>query len=257
MAKWTCQRKQERKENCVTTTQNMINETVGQLLRDIRCIVSGHFVLKNADANVAAKRPTDKGKGDHSNLYVNKDWITTYPGILQRIAHMMAFVIWKSGARPKVIACPAVGAIAFAMAVCEELSVLLGYEVRFVYAEEVEKKKVFKRGGFAELLKDADVLVIEDIGTTFTSVKDVVDAVKACGGNVVCVDVMVARGSATAESLGVPNLVILYRAGEIAKWPAKECPLCRDGVKVNEDLGHGVEFKALGGKEAAARDWKE
>ena len=76
--------------------------------------------------------------------------------------------------------------------------------------------------------------------------KDAVAAVRAAGGIVVAVAALVNRGAVTAADVGVPALVALLDIA-LDAWDADACPLCRDGVPVNTDVGKGREFLAKRG----------
>ena len=94
-------------------------------------------------------------------------------------------------------------------------------------------KKVYKR-----------VLVVEDILTTGGSARKVVEAVRAIGGNVVGVGVLCNRGGVTAQDLAnVPKLEVLVNIS-LDAWNEADCPLCKQGVPVNPDVGKGREFLA-------------
>jgi orotate phosphoribosyltransferase len=85
--------------------------------------------------------------------------------------------------------------------------------------------------------------VVEDIVTTGGSVRQTVAAVRAGGGEVTRVMALCNRGGITAADLGVPAFAALVTLS-LDSWEASACPLCRDGVPVNSDVGKGREFLA-------------
>ena len=87
------------------------------------------------------------------------------------------------------------------------------------------------------------VLVVEDIVTTGGSVRQTVAAVRTAGGQVTMVTALCNRGGVTAADLGVPVFSALVTLS-LDSWEAASCPLCRDGVAVNTDVGKGREFLA-------------
>jgi orotate phosphoribosyltransferase len=82
---------------------------------------------------------------------------------------------------------------------------------------------------------------VEDIITTGNSIKAVSDAVRDAGGIVAGVAAICNRGGVRAEEVGVP---ILFSMTELplAAWLESECPLCRQGVPINIEVGKGREF---------------
>jgi orotate phosphoribosyltransferase len=71
--------------------------------------------------------------------------------------------------------------------------------------------------------------------------------VRAAGAEVVGVSALCNRGGVTAAALGAPALHSLLDV-RLDSWPAEACPLCRDGVPVNVDVGKGREFRAVAGR---------
>jgi orotate phosphoribosyltransferase len=91
-------------------------------------------------------------------------------------------------------------------------------------------------------VKGKRVLVIEDLTTTGISVKKVVDAVKAIGGKVKAVCVMVNRDPehVTSDVVGAPFYALGVLKAEA--FDEKDCPLCKKGTPINNKIGHGKEY---------------
>ncbi|MEI6499047.1 MAG: phosphoribosyltransferase family protein [bacterium] len=103
-------------------------------------------------------------------------------------------------------------------------------------------KFVFKRGYGDLVAGGKKVLVVEDVLTTGSSVKKVVEAVRAIGGEVVGVAALCNRGAVTAKDIGdVPELFSLMNIS-MESWDASECPLCAAGVPINTTVGKGQAF---------------
>jgi orotate phosphoribosyltransferase len=77
-------------------------------------------------------------------------------------------------------------------------------------------------------------------------VREAVAAVRAAGGQVVAVAALCNRGGLTAADLDVPVLRALMELS-LESWEASACPLCRDGVPVDTEVGKGREFLAARG----------
>ena len=100
---------------------------------------------------------------------------------------------------------------------------------------------VCKYGIFAGVWR---VLVVEDILTTGGSVKKVIEATRAIGGEVVGLGVLCNRGGITSHDVGdVPKLFALVNV-TLESWTEAECPLCAKGIPINTDVGKGRDFLA-------------
>ena len=99
------------------------------------------------------------------------------------------------------------------------------------------------RRGYDKLVGGKRVLVVEDVLNTGGSIKDTIAAVRRAGGDVVLAAALVNRGGVTAAGVDAPALVALLDVA-LEAWDADTCPLCREGVPVNTDVGKGREFLA-------------
>lgn len=136
------------------------------------------------------------------------------------------------------------GAIALANLVCSELQDCGFNHVRAGYAEAKLGGGFTIGRGFARDYKGANVLIVEDIVVSGTSVRGAVDAVRENGGIPTDIWAICLRGD--ADTGGVP-LNYLYKLDGAQMWLEDECPLCTDpnwGQKsVRTDVNkHGPEF---------------
>ena len=144
------------------------------LKRTKAIITADHFVLIS---------------GKHSSTYINKDAMYPHTEEASNVGKLFAKKFKKLDI--DVVVAPALGGIILSQWTAYHLSKLKGKEVLGVYTEKTpDKNQVFTRG-YDKLVKGKNVLVIEDLTTTGGSVRKVVDSVKAVGGNVVAVCVMV------------------------------------------------------------------
>lgn len=185
--------------------------------------------------------------GKHGSVYVNKDAVYPHTAETSRIGELFAEKFKDTDI--DVVAAPALGGIILSQWVAFHLSKSKGKEILGVYTEKtVDKQMIFTRG-YDKLVKGKNVLVIEDLTTTGGSVRKVVDTVKATGGNVVAVCVMVNRDpeKVTSEVVGGP-----FSALGVIKASAFDeasCPLCKENVPINTDVGHGKKYmEAKGAK---------
>jgi orotate phosphoribosyltransferase len=194
-----------------------------QLLQDCGTLLTGHFVYAS---------------GKHADVYVNKDRIFMSPSAILSIAQGLAGVALDM--EPEVLVGPAIGgailANATACAMWPE-----GEGVSAVYAEKTENKGYELRRGYDQVVAGKRVVVIDDVLTTGGSVKAVIEAVRACGGDVLGAVVVCLRGEVTSEMLGVPSLEALCEL-RLPAYDEDACPLCAAGMPVSTDVGKGREW---------------
>ena len=173
--------------------------------------------------------------GRHGTAYVNKDAVYPHPEHVSTLCRMLADA--AAADRPEVVCGPALGGIILSQWTAHHLGALA------VYAEKLPGGGLALRRGYDRIVAGRRVLVVEDIVTTGGSVRQTVAAVRAAGGEVTRVTALCNRGGITAADLGVPAFSALVTLS-LDSWEAASCPLCRDGVPVNTDIGKGREFLA-------------
>ncbi|MPN11178.1 Orotate phosphoribosyltransferase [bioreactor metagenome] len=120
--------------------------------------------------------------------------------------------------------------------------VIIAYEtaralgVKNIFAERQDSVMTIRRG--FEIPKGTRVLVLEDVVTTGGSVQEVIDVVRAHGGEVVGVGVIVDR-SAGKVDFGVPLESIISM--EVVSYAADECPLCKLGTPAVKPGSRGIK----------------
>lgn len=207
-------------------------QEVPRILEEVGAVIIGsHFVYAS---------------GKHGSVYVNKDAVYPHTDKTSRLCYKIA---WEfSNADVEVVIAPAVGAVILSQWTAHHLCSFAKRveEVLGTYADkakvEDEDGFVIKRG-YDKLIKGKRVLVVEDILTTGGSVKKVIQATRACGGTIVGVGALCNRGGITAQDLDVPKLFALMDV-KLSMWDEADCPLCKDGVPINTDVGKGREFLA-------------
>jgi len=196
-------------------------ERAAEILAEVGAVISGSHVVYTS--------------GRHGAAYVNKDALYPHTRRVSEVCALMA-----DGARalrPDVVCGPALGGIILSQWTAHHLGALA------VYAEKTPEHGVALRRGYDALVAGRRVLVVEDVLNTGGSVGDAVRAVRAAGGEVVAVSALCNRGGVTAADLDVPALLSLVELA-LDSWEAAACPLCRDAVPVNTDIGKGREFLA-------------
>ncbi len=181
-----------------------MTENVVAMFEKSGALLKGHFLLAS---------------GLHSPVYWEKARVLQYPEYVEKLCRMIADHYRKAGAQ--VVAGPTTPGIILAYETARQLG------VRGIFAEKDEAAGIreFRRG--FSISPGEKVLVVDDIMTTGGSVREVIDAVKKLGGNVIGIGVLVLRPAQKID-FGVP-LYSCHRAEEIA-YPAAKCPLCTAGI---------------------------
>ncbi|MCH7828405.1 phosphoribosyltransferase [Patescibacteria group bacterium] len=196
-----------------------------ELLESMGAILSGHFVFAS---------------GLHSNTYINKDAVLVRPRLLNDVAKD---IVAHSGPDIQTVVAPEKGGIKLVHAVAQELCRLMESEIFSPYAERGENDRFYFKREHGKFVAGYQVLVVEDVITTGTTVRSVIDAVRELGGTVVGVGVICNRGKETAQTLGVPWLYSVLQI-PLPNWEAILCPLCLQRMPVNTEVGHGWKFVA-------------
>jgi orotate phosphoribosyltransferase len=171
------------------------------LMTELGALLRGHFLLSS---------------GLHSDTYFQCAKILQFPELARELGFQIAQRL--ENLTVDLVVSPALGGI------------LVGHEVaravgrRFIFTERVDGVMTLRRG-FA-IARNEKALIVEDVVTRGTSVREVADVIEAAGGRVVGLGAIVDRTGGTAE-LPVP-LQALARV-EVATYPPDACPLCRAG----------------------------
>lgn len=184
--------------------------------------------------------------GKHGSVYINKDALYPHTELSSKVGKL--FAEKNKDLNADVVVAPALGGIILSQWTAYHLSQMKGKEIFGIYTEkDAEKNQVFTRG-YDKFVSRKNVLVIEDLTTTGGSVLKVVNSVRAAGGTVVAVSVMVNRNPdiVNSEMYGAP-----FNALGVLKAEAFEeasCPLCQKNVPINTTVGHGKKYLEDKGK---------
>lgn len=196
------------------------------ILKSVQAIIiDSHFVLTS---------------GKHAAAYINKDAL--YPHTKETSAVCRLFAEAVKDLEIDTVVGPALGGIILSQWTAHHLSKIKGKEVFGVYTEKTEDGGQKFTRGYDKFVVGRKVLVVEDLTSTGGSAKKVVDAVKAAGGQVVGVCVMVNRNpkEVTAEYFGVPLFALASK--EFMAYDEVVCPMCQAKVPINTSVGHGREY---------------
>lgn len=179
----------------------------------------------------------------HGTAYVNKDAIYPHTAETSRLCRSIAERFAYDNVQ--VVIAPAIGGVILSQWTAHYLSEMNDHEVFGVYAEKSEGGDAFViKRGYDKLIAGKNVLVVEDVLTTGGSAKKVVEATRAGGGNVIGLGVLCNRGGITPQDVAnIPKLIALVNV-KLDAWDESDCPLCKQGVPINTDVGKGREFLA-------------
>lgn len=207
--------------------------------------------------------------GKHGETYINKDAVYPHAAETSRLCRAIAerFADDNVG----VVIAPAIGGVILSQWTSYHLTKMNRREVLGTYAEKAEKpgsplwyicfalrllwKRIpqfgrapkehfFIRRGYDKLIAGKNVLVVEDVLNTGDSAKKTIEAAQAIGGNVVGLGALCSRGGITPQdAVNVPKFVALANIN-LDAWDEADCPLCRQNIPINTDVGKGREFLA-------------
>lgn len=192
-------------------------EEVARVFAECGALLTGHFLLTS---------------GLHSDRYFEKFQVLQYPHLTERLGAELAARLQQRLAAADIsvrtVVGPATGGILLSHVVARHL----GTDTRSLFTEREEGKMIFRRG--FRLEEGEPVVVVEDVCTTGGSINEVLAAVRAAGGRVAAIGLLVDRsgGKALAAWPGIPVEVLLSL--DVAAWPPSDCPLCRQGIPLTE-----------------------
>ena len=161
-------------------------------------LLKGHFLLTS---------------GLHSPVYWEKFRVLQFPNYTEQLCRMIANHFRKQ--EIQVVAGPTTGGIILAFEVARQLG------IRGIFAEKEGEERSFRRG--FNIDPGERVLIVDDILTTGSSIREVIGAVNKLGGKIIGIGVLVDR-SEQATDFGVP-LFSCHRAVTTTYQP-EDCPLC-------------------------------
>ncbi|MBT4021747.1 phosphoribosyltransferase [Candidatus Peribacteria bacterium] len=180
--------------------------------------------------------------GKHGSVYLNKDALYPHTELASEVGKMFAEKYKDKDI--DIVVAPALGGIILSQWTAHHLSKIKNKEILGAYAEkDLEGTLVLKRG-YDKLVAGKNILVVEDITNTGGSIKKTIQVTEKADGNVVAACVMINRSpeTVTSETMGAPFDALGVIEAEA--FEASECPLCKNNVPVNTEVGHGKKFLA-------------
>jgi len=175
-----------------------LTDNVEEIFQKAGALLKGHFLLAS---------------GLHSPVYWEKFQVLQFPNYTEPLCRMIANHFRKQGIQ--VVAGPTTGGIILAFEVARQLG------VRGIFAEKEGDERSFRRG--FNIDPGERVLIVDDILTTGSSIREVKAAVNKLGGKIIGIGVLVDRSEQKSD-FGVP-LFSCHRAATTTYKP-EDCPLC-------------------------------
>jgi len=197
----------------------MTQKQVLEAFKETGALLEGHFELRSKL---------------HSNRYFQCANVLRYPRTAEKLcreATRLAVRSGKLGKRIDGVISPAVGGILVGHEVARELN------VKCIFAEKVQGEGVDASGKPNTVLalrrftikKGERYVVAEDVITKGGRVQETIDLVKAAGGKVAGVVVLVDRSAGKVKFGRVPVFSLVQMTPET--WTADECPMCKAGSR--------------------------
>ena len=178
-----------------------------QELERIGAVLHGHFLLTS---------------GRHSDLYFEKFRLLEQPALLeQAVGAMLANLPREAVGAAQVVVGPTLGGVIVAYEAARQLS------IRALYAEREGDGRAFRRGSLLE--PNTPALVVDDVLTTGTSIREVLALLEGYQAQVVGIGVLIDR-SESPLAFGAPLMRALHLPAET--YAPDDCPLCRQGVPI-------------------------
>lgn len=174
----------------------MTQADVLQVFRDSGALLEGHFVLRS---------------GLHSRQFFQCALALQKMPVVEKLGHALAQTV--AALAPATVVAPAMGGLVIGQEVARQLG------CRFIFVEKEEGKLVLRRG--FKITPGERILVVEDVVTQGGRVKETMEIVRANGGEVVGVAMIVDRSNGTV-SLGVPQVSLI--ALKVEAFPADQLP---------------------------------
>jgi orotate phosphoribosyltransferase len=178
--------------------------------------------------------------GDHGSGWIDKDAVFPHTQHLERLGDLLAEAVQHL--QPEVVCGPATGGLTVAQWTAHGLNAFCCFaEHGKADAKTGLPGKFGLHRGYDRLVAGRRVLVVDDVVDTGQSIRQTLSAVVEAGANIVGAAAFVNRGNVDARGIGVEHFIYLLEE-RIPCWPAADCKLCRDGVRVNTEHAHGQEF---------------
>jgi len=161
----------------------MTQNEVLQIFRESGALLDGHFILRS---------------GLHSRQFFQCALALQQMPVVEKLGAALAARVRPLGAA--TVIAPAMGGLVIGQEVARQLG------TRFIFAEKEEGKLVLRRG--FKIAPGEKLLVVEDVVTKGGRVQEILDIVRAHGGDALGVAMLVDRSNGAVD-LGVPRFSLI------------------------------------------------
>jgi orotate phosphoribosyltransferase len=182
----------------------MTQADVLQVFRDSGALLEGHFVLRS---------------GLHSRQFFQCALALQKMPVVEKLGHALAQK--TAPLAPATVVAPALGGLVIGQEVARQLG------CRFIFVEKDEGKLALRRG--FKISPKERVLIVEDVVTLGGRVKETMEIVRANGGEVVAVAMIVDRSNGAVD-LGVPQFSLITM--KVEAFPPDQLPPDLAGIPV-------------------------
>jgi orotate phosphoribosyltransferase len=190
----------------------------------------GHFLLES---------------GHHGDLWMDLETLCNRPWLLKKQVASLAGQV--AGFKVDAVCGPLVEGAFVGLLVAAELEVPFSYSERFA---RPGKDGLFPMGyrvpsSLREGLRGKRVAIVNDVINAGSAVIGTYEDLLECGAEVVVIGALLVLGSAASELAGQHGIgLVSLEAVANNLWIAEECPLCRDGIPLEDAAGVGAGWKA-------------
>ncbi|MGQ9658153.1 MAG: orotate phosphoribosyltransferase [Fimbriimonadales bacterium] len=178
-------------------------------LERIGAVLRGHFLLTS---------------GRHSDLYFEKFRLLESPALLERTVRAMLIQLPRTAVEGvEAVVGPTLGGVIVAYEAARQL------RVRALYAEREGNARTFRRSSV--LQAGTPVLVVDDVLTTGTSIREVLHLLETLEVRVQGIGVLIDR-SEPPLAFDVPLACALRLPA--ATYAPEACPMCRQGIPLTK-----------------------
>lgn len=182
----------------------MTSDEVLHAFLDSKALLKGHFELRS---------------GLHSDQYFQCAKVLQDPRLTSRLCAALSERMSAAGVRAETVMSPAMGGLFVGFEIARALG------LKSVFAEKEAGKLVLRRG--FTVRAGESFIVAEDVITRGGRVQETVDIIRAGGGHVAAIAVLVNRSGGTVD-FGIPTYSLLEMTPQV--WAPDQCPLCRRGL---------------------------
>ena len=180
----------------------------------------------------------------HGTVYIDKDLIYPFDDIHQFCQTLMIRFGIDLLSGTKVVVGPATGGIVLSRVMADCLAEWQRQEVLAIYAKKSpDKQEYILKDRYKKLIRGKKALLVDDVLNTGITLRRLRATVDRASAKIIGAAVLVNRGKVSAEDLDIKKLYSLIEL-PFDSWSQKHCPLCKQKIIINTEVGRGAEYLA-------------